>query len=334
MTISRSLTFCLAAAAAAFFALSCSAQAPESGNGYKIYRTDAKSPAPATPPRFGVVLVGGNGSPDEAMKFFCDQSGGGEIVVLRATDDNWMNGFFHDACPANSVASLVITSAQGANDPHIAAEIAKAHAIFISGGDQSHYVEMWAGNATQKEVNDAIARGIPIGGTSAGLAVLGQFVFSSRLDTVTAPQALANPYDPKVTLDRNFLKVPQLDGVITDSHFSQRKRMGRSVAFLARIVQDGWAAQGHGLGIDETTAVLFDESGIATVVGKGSAYFMTLAHAAEKCEAGQPLVLHGLSVYKLSPGAGASFDLKNWTGTGGTTFTVETADGKMTRSDQ
>jgi cyanophycinase len=109
----------------------------------------------------------------------------------------------------------------GANDPFVAEKIRNAHAIFIAGGDQSNYVKYWTGNAVQKEIDAAVERGVPIGGISAGLAVQGEFVFDSMLDTVTSPEALANPYDPHVTLVRDLLSIPVLQGVVTDSHFSQ-----------------------------------------------------------------------------------------------------------------
>ncbi len=164
--------------------------------------------------------------------------------MISAYGADEYNSDFHAACPENSVTTLVITSAEAANDPFVVDKIRNAHAIFLSGGDQSHYVNYWTGQAVQREINADVARGVPLGGISAGLAVQGQFVFTAMLDTVKSPEALANPYDPHVTLVRDFLSIPVLKGVITDSHFSQRERMGRSLAFLARIVQDGWANGG------------------------------------------------------------------------------------------
>jgi cyanophycinase len=265
---------------------------------------------------------------EEATEFLCKHSGGGELVVLSASGADEYNSDFNAACPGNSVTTLVITSAVGGNDPFVADKIRKAHAIFISGGDQSNYVKFWSGNAVQEEINADVARGVPIGGISAGLAVQGQFVFTAMQDTVKSPEALANPYDSHVTLARDFLAIPALKGVITDSHFSQRERMGRSIAFLARIVQDGWAKEVHGIGIDETTAVLVDADGHARVVGENSAYFMTLDHRPEICVDGKPLTVRHVKVWKLS--AGAEFDLKSWTGPEGTAMEADVVDGKIT----
>ncbi len=45
-----------------------------------------------------------------------------------------------------------------------------------------------------------------------------------------------------MTLIRDFLTVPQLEKLITDSHFAKRDRLGRTLGFLARIMQDGWSS--------------------------------------------------------------------------------------------
>src|SRR6202167_6374480 len=154
----------------------CMAQT-EKGNGYAAYSTAAKDPTAAQAPSFGEVLLGGHGDVEEATEFLCKHSGGGELVVLSASGADEYNSDFHAVCPGNSVTTLVITSAEGANDPFVAKTIRNAHAIFISGGDQSNYVKFWTGNAVQKEINADVARGVPIGGISAGLAVQGEFVF-------------------------------------------------------------------------------------------------------------------------------------------------------------
>ena len=302
------------------------------GNGYTAYSVAAKDPQPLRAPTFAVVLLGGHGDVEEATSFLCGHSGGGELVVLRASGADDYNSEFQSACPGNSVVTLVITSREGANDPFVAEKIRKAHAIFIAGGDQSNYVKYWTGNAVQKEISEDVKRGVPIGGISAGLAVQGEFVFDSMLDTVKSPEALANPYDPHVTLLRDFLSIPVLKSIITDSHFSQRGRMGRSLAFLARIVQDGWAQVAHGIGIDETTAVLVEADGHARGVGKNSAYFMTLDHRPEVCVDGKPLTLHHVNVLKIS--AGDTFDLRTWTADGGSRFEVNVIDGEMTSREQ
>ncbi len=283
-----------------------------SGEGYAAYSLAAKNPVPLATPSFIAVLLGGHGDVDEATREFCAHSGGGDIVVLRATEADEYNSEFHEVCPGNSVTTLVITSRDGANAPLVAEKLSAAHAIFIAGGDQSNYVRYWTHTAVQEIINSSMARGVPIGGISAGLAVQGEFVFSSMIDTITSPEALTNPYEPLMTLSRDFLAEPGMKGILADSHFSQRQRLGRSIAFLARIVQDGWAGSVHGIGIDETTAVVLDPSGQAKVLGKGAAYFVTLDHPPDVCAYKKPLTVHGVKILKVHAGKGATFDFNSW----------------------
>lgn len=331
MAQSRARLFTIATLGVGAFALALQLPAQQT-SGLQIFSTPAASEKPAAPPEFAAALLGGGGDVDEAAKFLCDYSHGGEIVVLRASGTDAYNPYFHQLCANNSVTTLLTTSAEGANDPRAIEHVRYAHAIFLAGGDQSNYVKFWAG-PLQKQINEAIARGAPIGGTSAGLAVLGEFAYSARNDTVTSAEALANPFDAKVTLERNFLSIPSLRGIITDSHFSARQRMGRTVAFLARIVHDGWRNAARAIGIDEATAVLVEADGKATVAGKGSAYFLELAHEPEECEPGKPLTVRNVSAYRLPAGPESRFDLKSWSGSGGEHFTINVENGTMKRSD-
>ena len=54
-----------------------------------------------------------------------------------------------------------------------------------------------------------------------------------------------------------------MQGILTDQHFVKRDRLGRSVGFLARILQDGMATSIREIAVDERNAVLVDENGTA-----------------------------------------------------------------------
>ena len=105
-------------------------------------------------------------------------------------------------------------------------------------------------------MNTSIARGVPIGGTSAGLAVLTQYVYSALGSKgVTSAQALADPYNRYITLASDFVNLPVLAGVIGDTHFATRDRMGRALAFLCRITNAGWDHAPRAIAVDEETAL-------------------------------------------------------------------------------
>jgi len=281
----------------------------------------------------GFALMGGGGDLDEAFKWMCDRAGGGDFVVLRASGDEDYNPYIQGLCKLNSAGTLILTSRTAAKDPLVADAIRHAEAVFIAGGDQAHYINWWMDAPVQQALSEAILRGVPIGGTSAGLAVQGEFVYSAQGDApddkdLDSPQTLANPFHPRVTVVHAFLKNPLLKNVITDTHFAARHRMGRSLVFMARILQDGRAGI-RDIAIDERTSALLDPDGQALVVGAGHAYFMAATHAPEVCKAGTPLTFRGISVRSLA--AGQRFDIAHWAGTEGTPYTLS-AEGGVVKS--
>jgi cyanophycinase len=73
------------------------------------------------------------------------------------------------------------------------------------------------------------------GGTSAGAAVLGEYLFSAEINTITSAEALANPYNSKLSLRDNLFKFSLLKNTITDTHYNNPDRRGRHIAFMARF---------------------------------------------------------------------------------------------------
>jgi len=236
-------------------------------------------------------------------------------------------------CKANSVATLIIPDRNAAEDPAVAEIIQKAEAVFIAGGDQANYIRGWKDTPVQKAINDGIAAGKPIGGTSAGLAVEGEFVYGAMGDKpddkdLASSDVLPNPYFDRVTLERDVLKVPHLENLITDSHFAKRDRMGRTLGFLARLMKDGWSGSPREVAIDEKSAVLVEADGKATVVGTGKgAYFLKPTQMPSVCDKGAPLSFHNIDVYRVA--AGGHFDLVLWKGDHGTAYVLSVEKGKI-----
>jgi len=278
----------------------------------------------------GFALMGGGDDLDAAFKYMCDHSGGGDFLVLRASGDDDYNPYIQGLCKLNSVGTLILTSPEAAHDPFVADAIRHAEAIFIAGGDQAHYINWWMDTPVQQGLNEAIERGVPLGGTSAGLAVQGEFVYSAQGDALddkdlSSPLTLANPFHPRVTIVRNFLTNPLLNNVITDTHFAARDRMGRTLVFMARILQDGRAKEIGDIAIDERTAVLLDRDGTATVVGVGHAYFLRSTRFPEVCKPETPLTFRGIAAHSLQ--AGEHFDVKQWSTTEGASYALSVEAG-------
>ena len=280
----------------------------------------------------GLLLMGGSTDVDAGFLWMIEKSGGGDFVVIRASGTDAYNPWiFNDLGGVDSAETIIIQNRAAASDPFVLDKILNAEALFIAGGDQANYVEDWKDTPVENAIHTLAARGVPIGGTSAGLAVMGQFVFSAVNGTVTSDTALANPYNRKVALDRDFLALPHMAGVITDSHFSARDRMGRLITFLARIVNDNWATEALGVGIDERTALTMEPDGVATVVGEGSVYLLKTPGKPQVCQPKTDLTYHGISVYRIA-GPDATFDFNSWTGTGGTAYILDVDAGIITSS--
>jgi cyanophycinase len=92
--------------------------------------------------------------------------------VLRARGDDDYNSYVNGMCRLNSMATLIIPDLAAAQDPAVADIIRHAEVVFIAGGNQARYVEFWKGTPVEDAINANVASGKPIGGTSAGLAVV------------------------------------------------------------------------------------------------------------------------------------------------------------------
>lgn len=277
----------------------------------------------------GLLLAGGNTDVDDAMRWMIERSGGGDFVVIRAGGSDAYNPYlYYDLGGLDSAATIIITQDRGASDPFVIATILNAEALFIAGGNQWDYLREWKGTPIEDAIHTLAERGVPIGGTSAGLAVLGEYVFSAEKGTIVSDHALKNPYHTHVALARDFLHLPGMERVITDSHFVERDRMGRLVTFLARILEDGWAAKARGIGVDGLTALAVDADGQAQVFGTGAVYFLKTATVPEAIAKNTPLTFRDLEVYRIA-GPDASFNLVEWTGGGGTAYLLSAVNGVL-----
>ena len=303
---------------------------------YTYIRIGQKTDATAHPSA-GTAMMGGGSDLDEAFRWLCKKADGGDFLILRARGDDAYNAYVNGLCKLNSVATLVVPDRDAAQLPALAEIIRNAEAIFIAGGDQSRYVNSWQGTAVQDAINANIAAGKPLGGTSAGLAIEGEFGYGALKDKpddddLQSKEVLVNPFHERVTISRDFLKIPYLKDRITDSHFAKRDRMGRTLVFLARLMQDGWSKDPRSIAVDEKSSVLVDQDGKATIVGPGKgAYFLKPEEPPTVCRANTPLSFDRITTYHAP--ATSQFDLVSWTGQGGTSYSLSVQNGVI-RSTQ
>lgn len=223
----------------------------------------------------------------------------------------------------------------------------------IKPGDQSRYIRFWKGTALDRSLTALLGRNVPIGGTSAGLAILGEYAFAALQGTIDSAAALSNPFDPRITLDpdpagrgERFLVPKPMTGVLTDSHFDRRKRMGRLIAFLSRL--DGGEGHGclgklstmqkhlggiRGIGVSEQAALLIESTDdrhdyIARRIknpwsdAEGAVYFVRPLAPPTECEPGMPLSIEQVEIRKLADSRSV-FNLTDWSGVDAYTVSIE-----------
>ena len=328
---------------------------------------DAPVTAPLALAAPSFVLMGGGPDVDEAFRWMIGRAGitpgsGGRFVVIRATGTDAYNPYIYYSNDASSTSSppaalwvggaalglssvetLVIPSVEAANDDTVNAIVGRANAVFIAGGDQADYIRHWKGTRLDATLKGLMAKNIPLGGTSAGLAVLGQFDYAALNGTVTSRQALSNPYNRYMTLDPaplaltgGFIAPPALANLITDSHLDTRDRMGRLLAFVARLVRpDGntgcgggilpagggtGSARGIGIGVETALLVQGGQAGVTarrvtnpSTTTESAVYFVRPLNPPTGCVAGKPLTMATVEVQKLADSA-TVFDLGEWRG--------------------
>ncbi len=238
-------------------------------DGYHYYEIgDMTAPRPEkTQP--GLMLVGGGEWPYEAFRWMIGKAGHGRIVILRASGSTEaQDEFFKDVGGIIAAQTLVFEDRRAASDPAVLEIVRKADGLFIAGGDQANYVRYWKDTPLNDAINRHVRDGKPLGGTSAGLAIMGAFSYGAMDGgSLTSEDALKDPMGPAVTLVDDFLQLPPLPAhrVITDSHFGARDRLGRLLTFVARLSKEQATSEIRGLGVDENTALCIDGDGTGKV---------------------------------------------------------------------
>ncbi len=220
-----------------------------------------------------LMLVGGGGEnynswSDMPYQWFVDQADSGIIINIDVDDaDSWYRGYFISFGADDGSKALRIENKSIANDSLTYKMLIQANGIFIEGGDQWDYVSTWKNTLVEEAIKKVFADGGVIGGTSAGLAILGEVYFDAKFGGSYPDDAAVNCRNTDIHLDNEFLDL--MPGILTDSHFHQRGRIGRLIPMLAKWKTDR-GEDLTGIGIDEKTALCIDENNYGKVFGKAS----------------------------------------------------------------
>jgi len=187
--------------------------------------------------------------------------------------------------------------------------IEEASGIFFTGGNQLRLTTLLGGTPVAKLIRACNARGVTVGGTSAGASILSEHMIAfgdEGSSVISGSVRLA----PGLGLTNRF---------IIDQHFRQRDRLGRLITALA------YNPFAVGIGLDEDTAAFIgpDEtlevegSGGMTIVDGSEVSFSSIGEVGE----GQPVCILGLRLHILV--AGATFNLHTRLATAGALVPVK-----------
>lgn len=251
-----------------------------------------------------IVPIGGAENKENdprILERFVQCSGGdaADIVVIPTASRAHETGPRYEqlfrALGASRVSVMDFDTRRDCQEPGRLERIQEASGIFFTGGNQLRLTTLLGGTPVAKLIRAQNARGVTVGGTSAGASILSEHMIAFG-DDGSAAIAGSVRLAPGLGLTNRF---------IIDQHFRQRDRLGRLITALA------YNPFAVGIGLDEDTAAFIgpDEtlevegSGGVTVVDASRVSFSSVDSALE----GQPICILGLVVHVLT--AGATFNL-------------------------
>jgi cyanophycinase len=135
-------------------------------------------------------------------------------------------------------------------------KVENAGVIFFTGGDQLRITSQMGDSLVYRCMVERYEEGCLIAGTSAGAAAMPDTMIiggpsdeSNRIATLSMASGLG-----------------LIEGVVIDSHFAERGRMGRLLGAVAQNPKN------LGIGIDEGTAILVERGEHFCVLGAGAVY--------------------------------------------------------------
>jgi cyanophycinase len=193
------------------------------------------------------------------------------------------------------VEVLDIRERREADSDEAMEKLKNAGVIFFTGGDQLRITSQIGESRVYHHMREMLRKNLTIAGTSAGAAAMPETMItggpsdeSNRISSLSMAPGLG------------FIR-----GVVIDSHFAQRGRMGRLLGAVAQNPRN------LGLGIDEDTAVVMEGETLFRVVGTGAVYVVdgseiSFSSFAER-SASDVTCIHNARVHVL--GDGSWFDL-------------------------
>jgi len=210
--------------------------------------------SPSSNPAKGSLFIIGGGELTPGLMLSmvslsgCDTAGVALILPMSSIepDSSYLYMLDNIGHLCKNKPEMLMLDSRNTNEPGIAERIAGASLIYLSGGDQSRFMQRIEGSVVAEEIRKAYMNGSMIAGTSAGAALMSKYM-------ITGDQKLVPQYEGTYSFLRSENAIYTeglglLENVIIDQHFVVRSRYNRLISALYE--KPGLL----GMGIDESTA--------------------------------------------------------------------------------
>ena len=212
-----------------------------------------------------LLVVGGGKRPPDAITKFVEWAGGAKARILIIT---WASGVPDESFEAlrkifaetnaGSIEHASIRPLDSEKRAKFINQLRDVTAVFFSGGDQNRIMDVLKDEELLKLIRGKYAGGTPMGGTSAGAAVMSDPMMTGEADLKILDGT-------KVGVRPALGLVPN---VMFDQHFIVRQRHNRLFGFVMQNPKY------LGIGIDEDNAVLITDNRDLQVVGTTQVMFI------------------------------------------------------------
>lgn len=263
--------------------------------------------ANAQKPKGKLFIIGGGNRSDQLMQHVVDLAQFKKtdyIVVLPMSSEEPDSAYiyFRDQFQKLTPNPIVMLNfdKNTVQNPKLNDSLQKAKLIFISGGDQTRFMNIVANTPVFNSIHKAFQNGSIIAGTSAGAAVMSEKM-------ITGNQKLEKEYSGTFeTIRYDNLETTQGLGLITtaiiDQHFLRRSRFNRLISAMVEFPHL------TGIGIDESTAIIVDGNNVK-IVGESEVIVMKKPKGIQKYPSNQLISLENMEMSMYV--AGQQFSIQN-----------------------
>ena len=220
-----------------------------------------------------------------------------DVVILRTSGSDGYNDYLNGLLNADSVNTLLVDSRTLANSDYVAWTIKSAEFVFIAGGDQADYLNQWQNTQLQDALQHVYDKGGVIGGTSAGMALLGGSVYDpDGILGAISDEVVTDFCHDTINISQGMFSNNLLANSLTDTHFAERDRLARSVVFLGHL-----AAGSNVIAADENTSLYVKSNGESLVDGSGAVYIFkeTATTERQQLSCNAPVIYNNIERLKL-----------------------------------